>query len=241
VNLPTGISIFSLGDSAITLDLGNIIDIQVNKRATTIQKWLEAHPFPGLIDIIVSYGSVSIFFDPVSLRTSGESSSDAYSYLKAKLELAWFETNAKEPELDVPGPVIRIPVCYDQTYAPDLERVSREKQLRQEEVIALHTAPVYHIYMMGFLPGFPYLGTTDPRLSIPRKEQPAPVIAGGVGIAGNQTGIYPLNSPGGWHIIGRTPIRLFDPADNPPVRLTAGSRVQFFPVSASEFSGWREC
>ena len=120
-------------------------------------------------------------------------------------------------------------------YAPDLEWVATQKGLSPEEVIGLHVAELYRVYMIGFLPGFPYLGTVDERLRLPRKAQPVNVVAGGVGIAGMQTGIYPLNSPGGWQIIGRTPLILFDLAMDPPIRLQAGDQVQFYAVSSADF------
>ena len=131
------------------------------------------------------------------------------------------------------GREVPIPVCYEGEYAPDLEAVARQKGLSPGEVIDLHCSIEYRIYMIGFLPGFPYMGKIDPRIEIPRKMRPVPVIAGGVGIAGMQTGIYPLNSPGGWQIIGRTPLHLFNRHADPPVALLTGDRVRFYPVSTA--------
>jgi len=138
------------------------------------------------------------------------------------------------------GHFFRIPVCYEGEYGPDLEWVAREKNLPRDKVIRLHSFCTYHVYMVGFLPGFPYMGKTDPRLEVSRKPQPVAVVAGGVGIAGIQTGIYPLNSPGGWQIIGRTPSKLFNPEFDPPVRLQAGDQVQFYPISREEFTSWKD-
>jgi inhibitor of KinA len=149
----------------------------------------------------------------------------------------WRQTTATPPQSE--GRDIRIPVCYEGEYAPDLEAVARDKGLSRKEVIDLHCSIPYRIYMIGFLPGFPYLGKIDPRLEIPRKVRPVPVIAGGVGIAGLQTGIYPQNSPGGWQIIGRTPIRLFDREADPPVMLLTGDQVVFYPVSTADFLCWK--
>jgi inhibitor of KinA len=131
--------------------------------------------------------------------------------------------------------IIRIPVCYEPEYGPDLDLLAGKKGLTREEVIRLHTADIYRVYMIGFLPGFPYLGKVAPALEIPRKERPVPVVAGGVGIAGNQTGIYPLHSPGGWQIIGRTPLKLFDPCAPVPVSMKVGDWVQFFSITQQEF------
>jgi inhibitor of KinA len=137
--------------------------------------------------------------------------------------------------VEMSSPLIRIPVCYDPAFAPDMIRLSAAKKCTPEELIGLHTAATYKVYMLGFLPGFAYMGGTDERIAMPRKPQPVKVMAGSVGIAGRQTGIYPLDSPGGWHIIGRTPLRMFDPAAKKPVLLNTGDRVQFYTISKNEF------
>jgi inhibitor of KinA len=254
VDLSASYSIFPLGDSAITIDLGNCIDEQLNSRALALHDWLQAHRFPGLLDIIVAYSSVSMYYDPVIVRSGSlNNSRGAYYGLEGLLVRAWEETEGGRArkvedagggvgngwsERQVRGHFFRIPVCYEGEYAPDMEGVAREKGLSRDEVIGLHSAVIYRIYMVGFLPGFPYMGRTDPRLEIGRKKQPAPVVAGGVGIAGIQTGIYSLASPGGWQIIGRTPMPLFNLLEDPPIRLQAGDRVQFYPVSKMEFDSW---
>jgi inhibitor of KinA len=150
------------------------------------------------------------------------------------LEQAWQQAI---PQTSGPGneEPVRISVCYETEFGPDLRELSLSRQLSIEEAIHLHTNRIYRVYMIGFLPGFTYLGKLDPRLETPRKTRPVPVLAGSVGIAGNQAGIYSLNSPGGWHIIGRTPVKLFDPAKGIPVRLKTGDQVQFYPVSREEY------
>jgi inhibitor of KinA len=240
--------LFPLGDSAITIDLGNCIDEQLNRHALALYDWLEAHRFPGVLDIIVAYSSVSVFFDPLVIRASGLTGPDAVSEWVGKwLERAWREAEAggapqpdkrksdgwSTPEAE--GSIISIPVCYEREYAPDLDLVARAKELSGQEVVAIHSVVVYRVYMVGFLPGFSYMGIVDERIQLVRKPQPVPVVAGGVGIAGMQTGIYPLNSPGGWQIIGRTPMRFFDVGEHPPVRLKTGDRVRFCPISTAEF------
>jgi inhibitor of KinA len=208
----------------MTLDLGNSIDEELNTRALAICDYLKNSLFPGMIDIIVAYSSVSVFYDPASCNRADIS--------RTLLE-AWRQTgDIAPPEA---GRYIRIPVCYEGEYAPDLEGVARGKGITRREVIDLHCSVAYRIYMIGFLPGFPYMGKIDPRIDTPRKARPAPVIAGGVGIAGIQTGIYPLNSPGGWQIIGRTPLRLFNKDADPPIRFRTGDRVEFYPVSITDF------
>ena len=227
-------AIFPLGDCAITLDLGHLIDEQLNRKALGIQEWLKAHAFPGLRDIIVAYSSVSIFYDPEVVRRQRDCPDGVYTYIKALLEEAWRATR----DVDAPalsGDIIRVPVCYDGREGPDLEELSRVKNMTKEDIIELHCSLIYRVYMIGFLPGFPYLGKVDARLEMERKSRPVPVSAGGVGIAGNQTGIYPVNSPGGWQIIGRTPIKLFDRAALPPIKFAIGDRVQFYPISQEEF------
>ncbi|GGA83049.1 hypothetical protein GCM10011511_02590 [Puia dinghuensis] len=156
-----------------------------------------------------------------------------YNWLEGLLQRAWQEVDDAYKGPD--GQFFRIPVCYEGEYAPDLQWVAAQQGLTPKEVIDIHVASTYRVYMVGFLPGFPYLGTVDRRLQLPRKPQPVTVVAGGVGIAGMQTGIYPLTSPGGWQIIGRTPVKLFDVEADPPIRLQAGDNVQFYPVSAKAF------
>lgn len=231
-------SIFPLGDSAITIDLGNCIDEQLNRRALAVHSWLQSHRFAGLLDIIVAYSSVTIYYDPAVARC-GELKNERGIYygLEQLLVEAWEATDAEEAAGDnAQGHFFKLPVCYEDEYAPDLEWVARKKGLSKEEVIDLHSSVVYRIYMVGFLPGFPYMGSIDNRLEVPRKQQPVPVRAGGVGIAGIQTGIYSLNSPGGWQIIGHTPLSLFNLQEDPPIRLQAGDQVQFYPVSKAEYS-----
>ncbi len=248
MGLSASFSIFPLGDSAITLDLGNCIEEQLNRRALAVHDWLQAHRIPGFLDIIVAYSSVSIYYDPTVVRLSKLNNSNGVYYgLEELLIQAWEATDEMADKVvegqespGAEGHFFRIPVCYEGEYAPDLEGVAQEKGLSKDEVIGLHTSVIYRVYMVGFLPGFPYMGRTDARLEIGRKKVPVSVGAGGVGIAGIQTGIYPLNSPGGWHIIGRTPMPLFNRQEDPPIRIQAGDSVQFYPVSKKEFGDWKE-
>jgi inhibitor of KinA len=240
VNPSTSFSIYPLGDSAITIDLGNSIDEQLNRQALAIHDWLQAHRFPGLVDIIIAYSSVSVLYDPTIVRASKVNCPQgAYNWLKGLLERAVGEVMGVDARASsVKGHSFRIPVCYGGEYGPDLEWVARQKELSAEEVIRIHHSGSYRIYMVGFLPGFPYMGRTDSRLEIPRKDRPVPVMGGGVGIAGIQTGIYPLSSPGGWQIVGRTPVRLFDWQADPPIRFQCGDQVEFYPISREEFLRW---
>lgn len=232
--LSSSYSVFPLGDSAITIDLGNCIDEYLNIKSIAIHDWLAARPFPGLQDIITSYSSVTIFYDPAGINGPD----GAYSWLEGLLHQAWQEAGTPAPPVTVARErIIDIPVCYEGEYAPDLELVAVQKKLSPLDIIDLHVGTSYRVYMIGFLPGFPYLGRLDDRLGIPRKPQPAAVRSGGVGIAGMQTGIYPLDSPGGWWIIGRTPVKLFDAGADSPALLQAGDQVRFISISAAEFRG----
>ena len=230
-------SIFPLGDSAVTLELGHLIDEQLNRKALAIENWCRKHAFPGLKDVIVAYSSVTLFYDPVEVRGKmAGMEGNIYKYVCGLLKEAYEAAQAGETQQpEGTMPIIRVPVCYGGMFGPDLEEVSRVRQMTPENVIQLHCSVIYRVYMVGFLPGFPYLGKIDPGLQIGRKARPVPVVAGGVGIAGDQTGIYPVNSPGGWQIIGRTPFKLFDPAMKLPVKLAIGDQVEFYPVSEEAF------
>lgn len=223
--------IFSLGDAAITVDFGNRIEEKINEEVIArYQDWM-AHPLWGMTEIVPAYSSLTVHYDLLKLK-KGTNGSTAFERIKQEIEL-----RLQQPvrPVDVSSPLIRIPVCYDPAFAPDLMRLAAAKNLIPEEVIGLHTAATYKVYMLGFLPGFAYLGGTNERIALPRKPQPLKVTAGSVGIAGKQTGIYPLDSPGGWHIIGRTALKMFDPAAKKPVLLNTGDRVQFYAINKDEF------
>ena len=225
-------SIFPLGDSAITLDLGNRIDENLNRRALAIGEWLLSGRSEGITDIIVSYSAISVFYDPIAVRKQAPAAEDAFEWMRERLEEACHVTVTEAPDLENP---VRIPVCYERAFGSDLLFLCETKRMSPEELVSIHSSGIYRVYMIGFLPGFAYLGKLDHRLATPRKMRPVPVVAGSVGIAGSQSGIYPLNSPGGWQIVGRTPVKLFDPEKEMPTLLKVGDRVQFYPVSPGEF------
>jgi inhibitor of KinA len=134
--------------------------------------------------------------------------------------------------------VMKIPVCYDEEFAMDINKMAAAKNLSPEEVVRIHISKSYRVYMLGFLPGFAYMGELDEMIAMPRKPQPVKIATGSVGIAGRQTGIYPLASPGGWQIIGRTPLKLFDGNSNEPTLLRAGDSVQFYSITRDEFANY---
>jgi inhibitor of KinA len=230
-----GYKIFSLGDSAATIEIGNLIDEALNLKVIAMQQWLSAHTFEGMKDVIVAYCSLTVLYNPLVVKKKYGVSSTAFEFVKTKLEEVWNESVENE---NYNNNIIRIPVCYEGDFAADINFFSAEKKLSKEEIIKIHISKTYRVYMIGFLPGFSYMGKVDDRLIIPRKSKPVAVAAGSVGIAGSQTGIYPLNSPGGWQIIGRTPVKLFDPFADVPVKINIGDQVQFYSITKNEFENF---
>ena len=224
--------IFPIGDSALTIDLGNRICVRLNEKAIAMQDWFLQHPFEGLKDVILGYSSLTLLYDPFLVKKKNKLATTAYAFVKEKLEFVFSKTI--DP-IHSNGEEIILPVCYDEKFGRDLKFISTTNNLSIEEIIELHASTVYRVYMMGFLPGFAYMGEIDQRIQVPRKQKPENVLAGSVAITGAQTGIYPLDSPGGWQIIGRTPVKLFEAGSTPPVKLKAGQQVRFSRITVSEF------
>lgn len=214
-----------LGDCGIRISFGHEQSPALNRKLMNWKERIEASEINGITDIIPSYTTLSIFYDPFEIT---------YVNMCAKLE----EIVAEENESVTNDPLIyHIPTCYESPFNLDLDDVARINRLSTEEVVSLHSKHHYYIYMLGFLPGFPYLGGLDTRIATPRLATPRlNVSAGSVGIAGEQTGIYPLPSPGGWRIIGKTPLRLYDSSNKPAILLSAGNYVRFYPVSYHEYN-----
>lgn len=227
--------IFPLGDSAITLDFGNVINEAVNRKVTALFLHLQKKPFDGIIEAIPAYSSLSIYFDVISMKKKVKEKT-VYEWMKQELERI---LKQDIPIVNETTRLVRIPVCYEKELSPDLESLAFAKNLNVEEVIRLHTSRTYLVYMLGFLPGFSYMGEVDERIETPRKLQPVPVVAGSVGIAGKQTGIYPLESPGGWQIIGRTPMKIFDAGRENAILLGTGDEVQFYSISKDEYENYQ--
>ena len=228
--------IFPLSDQAVSLSFGNVISELYNSRVLAIRNWFGNNPFPGVLDLVTAYSSVTVFYDPVNVKKyCGDQT--CVEFISERLEQA-VRSVADEP-MQKPTP-IRVPVCYDAEFGLDLGSVCKLTHLSEEEVIKIHSGNIYRVYMIGFLPGFPYMGEMDTRLQVPRRPSPRQVVeAGGVGLAGRQTGIYPVNSPGGWQIIGQTPLRLFDKCKSPVSLLQAGDAVQFYRISKTDFLSLR--
>lgn len=231
----TPYKIFFISDSAVTIDFGNVIDEELNKKAITLFHYLMEHPLDGMIEAIPAYSSVTIYYDVMFLRKKIPQPRRVHEWVQAELHKLM---RLDLPDVhSVPDP-FRIPVCYDGEFGIDLDRMAEQKGISPQDIIRIHTAKQYRVYMLGFLPGFAYMGEVDDQIAIARKKEPQPVVPGSVGIAGKQTGIYPLNSPGGWQIIGRTPLKMFDKNRREPCLLHGGDHVEFFAITKDEFENY---
>ncbi len=215
------------GDSALMINLGNEIDEEINKRVHAIARRIEEERIVGIKEVVPTYTSIYVYYDPLIV---------SYEKLKFLLKNYLIE----EPRA-MNGKIVEIPVIYGGKYGPDIEFVASYNGLSVDDVIELHTKPLYRVYMLGFLPGFAYLGGMDDRIATPRLENPRKrVPSGSVGIAGKQTGWYAIESPGGWRIIGRTPLRTFYPLKEPPSIVLPGDYVKFKAIdedNAEEYDG----
>ncbi len=229
-------SIFPLGDSAILIDFGNELNEGINQKLLAIFRKIKEQNIPGVLDVVPAYTSLTIHYDVMKIfeKAGGRAVFDIITDQVKKIIENYTEISFEENRK------ISIPVCYDEEFGIDLTYLANEKNLSVEDVIQLHTAKAYRVYMIGFLPGFAYMGVLDQKIQMPRKENPRTKIeAGSVGIAGAQTGIYPLQSPGGWQIIGRTPVLLFNKEKTDPVLLQPGDEITFFSISKHEFTNYQ--
>ncbi len=213
------------GDCGLLVECGDTIDPVINNKVRSITAALEGDPPAGVIEVVPAYRSLLIIYNP-SHTTN------------ADLQQQIHDLEAKLTTLEIPEPtVIEIPVCYGGKFGPDIENVAKHHGITEDDVVRCHSEPEYLIYMIGFTPGFPYLGGLPENLHTPRLDTPRlKVPAGTVGIANNQTGIYPVASPGGWQLIGRTPLKLFDLAKKEPFLLKAGAYLKFRPLSPEDFN-----
>ena len=226
--------IYSVSDQAVTLDFGGPICVATNDRVYMLMASLLKNKLEGVTDIIPAYSSITVVYDFMKVYEQQLKKEDTQSV--SSLIKKWMEDNLTEHVNDTGAnkKEMIIPVCYDKSLGLDIESVAQKHNLTIQEVIALHTATTYRVFMNGFLPGFAYMGIVDPSIQTPRHESPRPVVkAGSVGIAGVQTGIYPSDSPGGWQIIGKTPVPLIDENEN--ILLKPGSFVKFNAISLFEF------
>ena len=222
--------IHPLGDRAILVEFGSAIDEPTRVLVQASFEQLSSQSLAGVVDIVPGFASIAVHYDPARIARTGGVTPNAA--ITAAVESVLRNTVAM-PAGD--SRLIEIPVCYDSSLAPDIEEVAKHTGLTSDRVVKLHAAPEYVVHMIGFLPGFPYLGGLDPRLTTPRRSTPRTrVPAGSVGIGGGQTGVYTIDSPGGWQLIGQTAKRLFDVERDPPVMLRIGDRVRFRPITIDE-------
>lgn len=216
------------GDTAIVVQFGDIIDRELSTRVLQLSRQIRANAVSGVTDLVPTFRSLLVNYDP--LQTSA-------SELKARLATLLDNVDSQASE----ARQLIIPVCYEGEHAPDLEDVARLTGMSPAEVVETHSNTLFHVYMLGFVPGYPYMGDLPESLVLPRRADPRMRVApGSVAIASTMTAIYPLESPGGWHLIGATPVKLFDVERQPPALFRPGDKVRFEPVSAAQFQTIRD-
>jgi len=218
-----------MGDRGLLLEFGDEISSEVNEKVRRMALAIQTEAIEGIIETVPTYRSLLIFYNPLILPIE-----ELRKRLK-HIEEGLRQTRFPDPKLT------KIPVFYGGSFGPDLEEVAKYHRISPKEVIRLHCSKPYFIYMIGFMPGFPYMGELPDALVTPRLKTPRlSVPAGSVAIAQRQTGIYSMESPGGWQILGRTPVKLFNPEKDPPTLLQMGDLVQFYPIKKKEFESWKE-
>jgi len=225
-----------LGDSALI--------VRVHSRDESLDVVLDAvhkigvAQIPGVVEVAPAYMSIGVFFDPMQVATAGAGPAAIFDLVAEQIRQA---VSRKTKSTKPTARLVKIPVCYDLEFALDLTDVAQHARLSAKQVVDLHQAAEYRVNCVGFTPGFPYLSGLPKKLATPRHATPRKEIpAGSVAIGGAQTGIYPFRSPGGWNVIGRTPLQLFDPLKNPPALLRAGDRVRIRPITRDEFNAFKK-
>jgi inhibitor of KinA len=212
------------GDAALLVEFPPRIDPVINAQAIGLAHSIKEWRADAVQDVVVGYSSVTVYFNPLDMDAAA---------LEDRLRVA---VRRLPDRIVAEGTRIDVPVCYGEEFGPDLGDVAAWATATEEEVVALHCATTYRVYVVGFVPGFPYMAAVHPRLAIPRKPTPRPrVPAGSVAIAAGQTGIYPIDTPGGWHLIGRTRLKLYDESRPEPFLLKPGDSVRFHPVTRDQF------
>jgi inhibitor of KinA len=223
------LDILAMGDRALVVEVADGVSEAATGRARRLAERLVHACLPGVREVVPAFCSVTVHYDPVVLCTQGP----PFDVLRAQLQTL---LSGAEDIGAPPGKALEIPVCYGGDYGEDLSALAAARDMAPSQFVELHCAPSYFVGMLGFAPGFPYLAGMDPRLIAPRRATPRPrVPAGSVAIGGEHTGIYPFESPGGWHLIGRTPLSLFAIDRDPPSLLQAGDRVRFVSIAPEAF------
>ena len=216
--------IVPVGDATLVVEFEERIDPAVNARAVATAEALRTAAIAGVRDVVPTYRSVAVYFDPLLTDHAG---------LVRRLEEAAVRPASAESDAHA---LIRVPVCYGDDFGPDLPDIARFAHATEEEVVGLHTGTIYRVFMLGFTPGFAYMGLVDSRIAVPRRETPRiRVPRGSVCVAGVQTSVHPVEAPSGWHLIGRTPVRPFDLSRADPFLFRAGDDVRFVPIGREEF------
>jgi len=224
------VTIAPLNENAALVSFGNVITLETNRRVVALHHALRQHPFDGFVESVPAYSSLAVFYNPLRVPRANPNAATAFGQVEILIEALLNETALPDTQAPVS---VEIPVLYD---GEDLTAVAAFHGQTVEDTIALHVANTYRVFMIGFLPGFAYLGTLDDRLATPRRATPRTAVPpGSVGIAGHQTGIYPSASPGGWQLIGRTPFSIFSPHRQPPCLLSPGDSVRFYAIDREEF------
>ncbi len=224
-----------LGDTALVVELGTALDEATLHRVQAACRLLETPPLQGVTELVPAFNTITLFYDPKLVITPGQPTGTELEKFTESVRVRLRKLAAKaKPD---PGPVVEIPICYGGPFGPDLDHVAVQKGLTPEEVARRHSSTIYLVYLIGFSPGFPYLGELPLALAVPRRDTPrVSVPPGSVGIANRQTCIYPMATPGGWNLIGRTPLQLFRWDTEPPSLLRPGDRVKFRAISPTEFA-----
>jgi len=230
--ISSGYHMYPCGDHALTIEWGNAIDVTVNKTVMALFALLKEANVTGIKDVIPAYNTVTVVYDMPFLKKQ-VATTTVYEWMSRQVGKCI--DNAKT-DTEKAARLVRIPVCYDLSLAPDLSSLAAEHSISTDEVIKLHTGKYYRVYMIGFMPGFAYMGSVDEKIITARRSNPRTLVpAGSVGIAGEQTGIYPFDSPGGWQLIGQTPVKMFDAQKEEPCYLQPGDEVQFYSITTEEF------
>ncbi|MGI9036396.1 MAG: 5-oxoprolinase subunit PxpB [Pyrinomonadaceae bacterium] len=225
--------IFPLGEGALTIEFGSEISIELNSRVLKLARFFDQNRFEGFVEIVPAYASLTVFYDVVKVKKSRADFPTAFETVKNFVEKASENLDELTPN---DFRVVEIPICFEAEFAPDLEFVAALNNLSTDEVVKIFLGATYQVFMLGFLPGFAYMGEIDARIAAPRKQNPRrQVPPGSVGIAGRQTGIYPLASPGGWQMIGKTALELFTPQAANPTFLQVGDAVKFYQAGKEIF------
>ena len=234
--------IIPLGDSALIVRVRDRFEDAPEETLDQVLRTLHRlrdAAIPGVIELAPAYTSVAVFFHPSAVAKVTGVAHDVFGSLAADIRAAVAARGQPGRMKRSASRGIEVPVCYDPEFAPDLDDVARRAGISATEVVNLHSTAEYRVACIGFVPGFPFLAGLPKKLATPRRDTPRKEIApGSVGIGGAQTGIYPLRSPGGWNLIGRTPLKLFDPTRNPPALLQAGDRVRFRAIAREEFESF---